>query len=305
MSGGRTEARMALRVAANGDGLSSGAPALCVLASGSRGNCTALRIAGREGERARLLLIDAGLSVRRTRALLEARGHGLEDVAGVLFTHFDTDHCQAPVVRALESSATIWAHRRHRGRAQRAGLLTHRSAVFEDEEVFSPMPGVEVRSLLASHDELGVALFRIDLQNGSALGHMTDAGRATERVVEHLRGVDTLAIESNYCPEMQRASARPEYLKKRIMGGSGHLSNEQCAEAVGRIGPRERVVLLHLSEECNTADRASVGHVGKGYRLTVSSQTESTEWVRVGAPGIGRARGEVVVRKGVGEGMLF
>ncbi len=277
--------------------------ALCVLASGSRGNCTAVRLGRREDGRARLLLIDAGLSVRRTRALLEARGHGLEDVVGVLFTHFDADHCQAPVVRALEESATIWAHRRHRGRAQRAGLLTHRSAVFEDE-AFSPAPGVEVRAQLASHDDLGVALFRMEFSCGGTLGHMTDAGRATERVVDHLRGVHTLAIESNYCPEMQRASSRPEYLKRRIMGGSGHLSNAQCAEAVGRIGPRERVVLLHLSEECNTADRASVGHVGKGYGLTVSSQREPTEWVGVGFSG-GRGAPEVVVRQGVGEGMLF
>lgn len=273
---------------------------MCVLASGSRGNCTAVRLPRGEDGKSRLLLIDAGLSLRRTRALLEARGHGLEDVVGVLFTHFDHDHCQAPVVRALESRATIWAHRRHRGRAQRAGLLTHRSAVFEDGEAFCPAPGMEVKALLASHDALGVALFRLEFSCGGALGHMTDAGRATERVVEHLRGVHTLAIESNYCPEMQRASSRPEYLKRRIMGGSGHLSNEQCAEAVGRIGPRERVVLLHLSEECNTADRASVGHVGKPYRLTVSNQWESTEWVGVGRHG---GRGEVVVK--MREGMLF
>lgn len=276
--------------------------ALCVLASGSRGNCTAVRLPAGEDGRARLILIDAGLSVRRTRELLALRGHGLEDVVGVLFTHFDADHCQAPVVRALEESATIWAHRRHRGRAQRAGLLTHRSAVFEDE-AFSPAPGMEVRALLASHDDLGVALFRMEFSCGGELGHMTDAGRATERVVDHLRGVHTLAIESNYCPEMQRASSRPEYLKRRIMGGSGHLSNEQCAEAVGRIGPRERVVLLHLSEECNTADRASVGHVGKGYGVTVSSQREPTEWVGVSARGRRDAAARVVVRER--EGMLF
>jgi phosphoribosyl 1,2-cyclic phosphodiesterase len=69
-----------------------------------------------------------------------------------------------------------------------------------------------------------------------------------------MRGVDILAIESNYDRAMQLESARPAFLKDRIMGGKGHLSNDECIDAVRAISwPREpeHVVLLHLSRECN------------------------------------------------------
>ena len=100
----------------------------------------------------------------------------------------------------------------------------------------------------------------------------------------------TLAIESNYCPVMQRESPRPGFLKARIMGGSGHLSNEQCAATVRRIAPRERVVLLHLSQECNEPAIAMGHHrryieSGDDRACIVSGQFEPTPWVEVRGDG--------------------
>ncbi|MEY2716643.1 MAG: putative metallo-hydrolase YycJ, partial [Planctomycetota bacterium] len=89
------------------------------------------------------------------------------------------------------------------------------------------------------------------------LGLATDLGRASGALIEAMRGVDILAIESNYDRDMQLASDRPAFLKDRIMGGKGHLSNEECIEAVRAIAwPRgpEHVVLLHLSRDCNCPD---------------------------------------------------
>jgi phosphoribosyl 1,2-cyclic phosphodiesterase len=102
-------------------------------------------------------------------------------------------------------------------------------------------------------------------------------------MIEALAGVDVLAIESNYCPRMQVASKRPEFLKKRIMGGAGHLSNEECLEAVGAIGPRREVVLLHLSRDCNAPDHAASLHAGAGYRVTVARHDGPTAAIRVSA----------------------
>jgi phosphoribosyl 1,2-cyclic phosphodiesterase len=65
-------------------------------------------------------------------------------------------------------------------------------------------------------------------------------------------------------------------LKNRITGGAGHLSNRQCAEAVARIAPREHVVLLHLSRDCNRPELAAAAHAGASYRLTVASQESPT-----------------------------
>ncbi len=69
----------------------------------------------------------------------------------------------------------------------------------------------------------------------ASLGFATDLGRPTDELVRRLHGVGTLAIESNYCPVLQRESPRPGFLKARIMGGAGHMSNEQCAKTVALI----------------------------------------------------------------------
>jgi phosphoribosyl 1,2-cyclic phosphodiesterase len=249
---------------------------LCVLASSSKGNCTVL-VLGR-GDARRLVLIDAGLSPRRTGELLE--GLGVQDlpIHAVVLTHLDNDHWHRGWLGALPDSASVFIHRRHRGRAQRCGILYLRTEVFEAE--FFLTPGVRVLPELVSHDDLGAAAFRLEFDHsGRSLGFATDLGRATQKLVDHLRGVDVLAIESNYCTNMQSLSARPWFLKRRIMNGSGHLSNEQAAEAVRAIAPREHLVLLHLSLDCNTPEAAAMHHAGGPWGLTISNWDRPTPWI--------------------------
>jgi phosphoribosyl 1,2-cyclic phosphodiesterase len=123
----------------------------------------------------------------------------------------------------------------------------------------------------------------VRIDDDADLGYATDLGHVPGAIVEHLRGVDALAFESNYCPELQLASDRPEYLKRRIMGGGGHLSNQECANAVRRIGPKPGapVVLLHLSQECNTPERAMAGLKCSPWNIAVSNQHEPTGWIGV------------------------
>lgn len=257
-------------------------PALCatksrlvVLASGSTGNCSVL-IHG-EGRNLRLTLIDAGLSPMRTRKLLAPMDLTLERIDEVVFTHLDADHAHKGWIKALPEHARFWVHRRHRGRAGREGFLKRKTNVFEHED-FELKRGVRVTPTLLSHDTLGVAAFRFEWggERRASLGFATDLGRVTNELTERLKGVDVLAIESNYCPVMQRASDRPDFLKDRIMNGSGHLSNEECKGAVSAIMPAREVVLLHLSRQCNDPERATRYHEGAPYRVTVSAHDTPT-----------------------------
>ena len=257
---------------------------MCVLASGSSGNCTVLAFG--EGARARLVLIDAGLSPRQTALRLGKLGFHLRQVTDVLFTHLDRDHCAPAWSQALLSRATLRMHKRHMSRARRQNLLYRtRTELFGDEPFRLPNVGT-VHATLMDHDQLGVAAFRVGIESEDGehnLGFATDLGRARDDLIEHLEGVDTLAIESNYDPEMQRRSGRPAFLQRRITGGAGHLSNAECAGAVRRIAPREHVVLLHLSRQCNTRDLAQAAHAGAPYRVTVSTQHEPTGWISLHA----------------------
>lgn len=273
-----------------------------MLASGSRGNCAVLVVPRTERTARRVILFDAGLSPSRTRALLHARGIRPDEVDEIVFTHLDSDHCHPGWINALRPGsitgawrATLRVHRMHLGRARRMGLLYAPSEPFEEE--FSPAPGIRVGVMLHAHDDLGVAIFRCGIElpgrAPASLGYATDLGHVNAGLIDHLYAVDTLAIESNYCPVMQEASGRPPVLKRRIMGGAGHLSNEQSAMAVSRIGPRERLVLLHLSQECNEPAIAMGHHKryvdgGAGRGCVISSQFEPTPWVGVRGDGVER-----------------
>jgi phosphoribosyl 1,2-cyclic phosphodiesterase len=103
--------------------------------------------------------------------------------------------------------------------------------------------------------------------------------------------LDILAIESNYDPAMQHASDRPYFLKRRIMGGAGHLSNQQALDAVKLILSRHEsaatplpshIVLLHRSRQCNCPNllRDFFSKDARiAPRLTLSHQAERTEWL--------------------------
>ncbi|MEX2218773.1 MAG: MBL fold metallo-hydrolase [Phycisphaerales bacterium] len=256
------------------------AAALCILASGSSANCSILAVwsAGRR----RACLIDAGISPRRAERRFAERSLSLADLDGILLTHLDSDHWHPAWARKLPRAARIHIHERHAGRARRCGL-GGRASPFSG--AFELWPGVRVEPLLASHDHLGSVAYRFDFAPcGSRLGFATDLGRVPEALVEHFRSVDVLALESNYCPRLQHASGRPWFLKRRIMGGDGHLSNDQCLRAVEAIAPTTHVVLLHLSQECNRPEICADLHAGADYALTISSQEAPTRWVTIARP---------------------
>lgn len=251
---------------------------LCVLASGSAGNCSVL-VAKSEG-RESFWLIDAGLSMRRTRRLLADVGLADQHPRGIILTHLDNDHANPSVIDGFGEEVPVFLHRKHLRRAEREGRLFRRTEVFDSTLKLGA--GCSVRVRLAHHDIDGSAALRFTLDRDGAcceLGYATDVGRPTAELVDLLAGVDVLAIESNYCPRMQEEADRPAILKARVMGGSGHLSNQQCRRMVRAISPQRHVVLLHLSRQCNTPELAAIEHLGSEYQLSVSSQHEPTHWI--------------------------
>ena len=249
---------------------------LCVLASGSTGNCSVLTIGS--GLTRRACLIDAGLSPRRTRRTLADLGIRFDQVDHILVTHFDRDHFSTGWQNAKLDRITIHAHAEHTHAAARAGIRPDRLNLFD--RPFSLWDRAEVTFARLAHDNLGVTAFRIETRC-SSIGFATDLGRATDELTNALHGVGTLAIESNYCPKLQIESNRPEFLKRRIMGGSGHLSNQQSAEAVRAISPAGPVVLLHLSRQCNTPELAREAHTGSQCQIITTDAFQPTDWIRI------------------------
>lgn len=266
--------------------------AMCVLGSGSAGNCTALVLG--KGDARRVMLIDAGLSPRMTTRRLAMLGLTVGDVADVLLTHLDGDHFHGGWRAAAHLAAMRWhAHADHARSLQRMGIAAARLRPFRrDVQLDGDWSGTTtIHSIRLPHDERGTAGFVIE-HAGQRLGYATDLGHVPASLHEHFTDLDALAIESNYDVAMQLASARPMFLKQRIMGGHGHLSNDQSLEAVLQIDERSRlrhVALLHLSRQCNDPSIIeglySVRAPHLAGRLTIASQHAPTPVLRVELPG--------------------
>lgn len=268
---------------------------LCILASGSRGNCTAVRTP--RG----VMLIDAGLGPRLTAARLAGTDVALRGVSAICLTHLDCDHFSktwiGTIVRQGIRIYCHWARVSHLcGLAQVA--VTERvaeqfaSLVHSfDSAAFEPIAGLKILPVALAHDDAGSHGFRLE-GFGCRIGYATDLGRVPDALIELFEDLDLLALESNYDPQMQRESTRPWFLKRRIMGGRGHLSNQECFAAVRRILARHEtngaslpshIVLLHRSGECNCPRRVRemfMRDTRIASRLVLAEQHERTAWLR-------------------------
>ena len=120
-----------------------------------------------------------------------------------------------------------------------------------------PVCGFSVLPFAVQHDAVEPVGYVITCQSRK-IGIVTDLGRPGQMTEFQLRSCDTLAIESNHDLNMLAASKRPWYLKQRILGPQGHLSNLQSQELLGKIlsSNTRNVLLMHISQECNTHELA-------------------------------------------------
>jgi phosphoribosyl 1,2-cyclic phosphodiesterase len=230
---------------------------LSILASGSSGNCSVLRTPGGA------ILIDCGIGPRATASRMKSLGIGVDRIVAICLTHLDSDHFSTTWLGRIASAGiALFCHESRAGEVARFGdgdaEFAHMIRTFNGH-AFSPIDGVNLKPIRLDHDEQGSHGFLIEGFN-SRIGYATDLGRVSEQLIRQFCGVDVLAIESNYDPQMQIASDRPWFLKRRIMGGRGHLSNQQALETVQQIldqTHRQRrllpkhIVLLHRSRQCN------------------------------------------------------
>lgn len=222
----------------------------CVLGSGSAGNSTVIALNG-IGEQ-QFVLVDAGLSPRMTAKRLAPLGIGLDDISHILLTHLDRDHYYPSWTKAAaKHDIIVHAHQRQRSRLMELKVDFRKVELFNTD--FRLDGATHVQSVPLAHDELGTVGFVLE-HEGYRMGLATDLGRVPEILLECFVDLHGLAFESNYDRQMQINSNRPAYLKRRIMGGRGHLSNDESLEAVLEIADQSalsQIALLHLSRQCN------------------------------------------------------
>ncbi len=219
-----------------------------MLGSGSAGNSALLATDHCK------ILIDGGLSARQIVLRLEQCGVMPEQLDGVLLTHEHSDHVCGLEVLCRKLDLPIYANAQTAEVVRYDGALDrHRNwRIFRTGAEFA-ICDVLVQTFPVPHDAVDPVGFAF-YAGSSALGFITDLGYATKMIVERLRQVHTLVIETNHDEKLlQNDTHRPWPVKQRIQSRHGHLSNNAAATVIEELlpGKIDRVVLGHLSRDCN------------------------------------------------------
>src|ERR1700694_904056 len=256
-----------------------------MLGSGSAGNSALIAT-----DHCRIL-IDGGLSARQIVVRLEQCGVTPEQLDGVLLTHEHGDHVCGLEILCRKYQIPIYANALT-AEAIRCDMLSdHRNwRIFRTGSEFA-ICDILVQTFPVPHDAVEPIGFAFHAGK-RALGFITDLGYPTKMLIERLREVHTLVIETNHDEKLlQNDLHRPWPVKQRIMSRHGHLSNAAAAVVIEQLlsGKVERVVLGHLSRDCNTPAlatgtiRALLERCGKiDLEVYCATQSELSPQFRIG-----------------------
>ncbi|MFY0256142.1 MBL fold metallo-hydrolase [Chitinophaga sp. 30R24] len=241
------------------------------LNSGSNGNCYYI------GNDREAVLIDAGISCRETEKRLLQLGLSMSKVKAIFISHEHTDHIRGITVLAKKYQLPVYITQ---------PTLVHGGLTLDDRQVmsFTPYEPVSVGTLTITafpkhHDAAEPHSF-IVTGNAVTIGIFTDIGAPCEHVIRHFQQCHAAFLEANYDDDLLEQGRYPYFLKKRIRGGKGHLSNQQALEIFTNYRPSfmSHLLLAHLSKDNNNPSlvQALFDQHANGIQIVVASRYEAT-----------------------------
>jgi phosphoribosyl 1,2-cyclic phosphodiesterase len=242
------------------------------LNSGSNGNCYYVG----DGETA--VLIDAGLSCRETERRMKQLGLNINQVKAIFISHEHADHVTGLPGLTKKYPLPIYIT---------APTLAAAKLPLSDELVQGfdahqavAIAGLRVTAFPKWHDAADPHSFIVS--NGQVtVGIFTDIGQPCGHVTHYFAQCHAAFLEANYCEDMLAKSHYPVFLKKRISGQEGHLSNAQAVQLfVAHKGPQlSHLLLSHLSKNNNSPqlaetifkEKAGATHIAVASRYTASA----------------------------------
>ena len=236
------------------------------LSSGSTGNATLVEASSARSSKPNRVLVDCGMRLSRLLELLAVADVPPADIDAIFITHEHSDHIGCVTQLASRYSIPVWA-----SQGTHAALQDMQSKLRAKQPSHSQLvPGFEALVHIAS-DNCPIAVGDLQLNpftvphdareplqltctNGNVkLGILTDLGHASRHVLDQLTGCNALLLESNHDEEMLSKSKYPAFLKARVGGDFGHLSNAQAANILSAVmhDKLRHVSAAHLSQQNN------------------------------------------------------
>jgi len=241
------------------------------LNSGSNGNCYYV---GNEND---AVLIDAGISCRETEKRMKRLGLEMEKVRAIFVSHEHSDHIRGISVLAKKYQLPVYiTPNTHRN----GGLSIQDHLLFS----FSSFDKISIGELIITafpkiHDASEPHSFVVSCGDVN-VGIFTDLGAPCEQLIHHFGQCHAAFLEANYDEAMLEGGRYPYYLKRRISGGMGHLSNRQALEVFKAHRPpfMSHLLLSHLSKDNNCPDlvRDLFQEHAQGTEIVVASRFEET-----------------------------
>ncbi|MCC9656987.1 MBL fold metallo-hydrolase [Rhodopirellula halodulae] len=251
---------------------------LC-LQSGSSGNCVFVDT-GTE-----CLLFDAGISYRKVQTRLNEAGRDASEIDAIIISHDHRDHIGCLGVLNRKLNVPIHISRRTLASTERRVKLGPVQCVqhFSPGETIS-LGETQIETIPTPHDGVDGSAFTID--NGcSRFGLWTDLGCVFDDLLASVKTLDALLIESNYDETMLAESPYPDFLRDRISGPGGHISNREAAEVISHASEHlQWACLAHLSDENNDPAVAMQTHrkcLGNKLHLVCAHRQLATDPLRI------------------------
>lgn len=224
----------------------------CSFSSGSSGNCYLVK------SETTAILVDAGISRKKIFEGLEATDTPREHLAALLITHEHMDHTKS--IRALmtrEKALKVYANTLTWSQIS-SQVCEEQKQVFQTGDAFL-VGDIRVKTFRVSHDAAEPVGFTFS-SGGKQISIVTDTGCMSEDIISEIKEADMLILEANHDVDMLKVGKYPWFLKQRVLGEEGHLSNAAAGETILRLmseNNKERHVLLaHLSRENNFPEMA-------------------------------------------------
>lgn len=214
------------------------------VASGSNGNCYYI------GNDHDAILIDVGISCRELEKRMQRMGLGLDKVKAIFISHEHSDHIRGLTIVANKYQIPVFISP---GTLASCRLAIPSRLLHLLRPDYSVHVGsLEVISFHKPHDAADPQSFIIR-QNELTVGVFTDIGAISDSLIHHFKQCNAIFLETNYDERMLENGRYPSYLKQRIKGGYGHLSNLQALDLFTRYrNPNLKLLYLcHLSRENN------------------------------------------------------